>query len=254
MDKSNNVAYMTNYLGYAFEFEKNSYIWQQAFSAINDKLYELESQKNEIIQQYNISRKKIDPLLIPNRKNFSNSTRWQITIEEENLKNYKAAIIVIKQSQSYLMNERENIKKYFAENQQYLNKLYSFQVLPQKYRNLTAVGTMLEYLLTGRCTCIKGFGGIYSTYEDDVWKQQVLESLNEILNTLDRIESTMNCIFHEMQTTNSILRSINYSVQNIEKSSRETAHNTAISAAYDKQTAAATSYMAGVAYMNYMRQ
>ena len=131
-----------------------------------------------------------------------------------------------------------------------LAQIYSENVLPPKYRSLTAVATLYEYLETGRCNTIRGHGGIYDTYE--VEKIQ-LEQLYQMMQTnakLSNIEENQRYICQELRQANRTLSSINSSLTEIEKTNAEIAKNTAISAAANQQTAAAVRWMAWNAWAN----
>ncbi|MBR3268312.1 MAG: hypothetical protein IKI58_06265 [Oscillospiraceae bacterium] len=115
--------------------------------------------------------------------------------------------------------------------------LYAENVLPQKYRNWNAIATMYEYLATGRCTTIQGHGGIYDTYENDVKQGLIISNLQGINARLDVISENQQMLYREFSQANRTLSSIQNSLTNIEKYSAQTAQNTAISAAADRQIA-----------------
>ena len=131
-----------------------------------------------------------------------------------------------------------------------LMQIYSENVLPQKYRTLTAVATLYEYLETGRCNTIQGHGGIYDTYEVESLHLAQLQQMVQMNQTLSRMEDNQRYICQELRQANRTLSSINASLNEIEKTNAEIAKNTAISAAANQQTAAATSWLAWRAWAN----
>ncbi len=131
-----------------------------------------------------------------------------------------------------------------------LLQIYSENVLPQKYRSLTAVATLYEYLETGRCNTIQGHGGIYDTYEVEKIHLAQLQQMVQMNETLSRIEDNQRYICQELRQANRTLPSINASLSEIEKTNAEIAKNTAISAAANQQTAAAAQWMAWRAWAN----
>lgn len=131
-----------------------------------------------------------------------------------------------------------------------LMQIYSENVLPQKYRTLTAVATLYEYLETGRCNTIQGHGGIYDTYEVESLHLAQLQQMVQMNRTLSRMEDNQRYICQELRQANRTLSSINASLNEIEKTNAEIAKNTAISAAANQQTAAATSWLAWRAWAN----
>ena len=131
-----------------------------------------------------------------------------------------------------------------------LMQIYSENVLPQKYRTLTAVATLYEYLETGRCNTIQGHGGIYDTYEVESLHLAQLQQMVQMNQTLSRMEDNQRYICQELRQANLTLSSINASLNEIEKTNAEIAKNTAISAAANQQTAVATSWLAWRAWAN----
>ena len=125
-----------------------------------------------------------------------------------------------------------------------LMQIYSENVLPQKYRDITSVATMYEYLETGRCNTVQGHGGIYDTYEVERIHLEELRQMVQMNQTLSGIEDNQRYICQELRNANSALSSIKSSLKEIEKTNAEISHNTAISAAANRQTAAATSWLA----------
>lgn len=123
-----------------------------------------------------------------------------------------------------------------------LNRLYSENILPAKYRSFNAVATMYEYLETGRCNTIQGHGGIYDTYEKDLQMGLVIQNLENINATLSRIEANQHLLYNELRQANSTLQTINSSLADIKTTNAQIAHNTAISAEANRQTAAAAQW------------
>lgn len=145
---------------------------------------------------------------------------------------------------------QEEIHNALASAKNSLMQIYSENVLPQKYRNLTAVATLYEYLETGRCNTIQGHGGIYDTYEVEKIHLAQLQQMVQMNATLSRMEDNQRYICKQLRQANSTLSSINSSLRSIEKSSAETARNTAISAAANQQTAAAAQWITWRAWAN----
>ncbi len=131
-----------------------------------------------------------------------------------------------------------------------LSEIYSLNVLPSKYRNFNAVATLYEYLDTGRCNIIQGHGGIYDTYEIERISLEQLAQMVMMNQTLNRIEDNQRYICNELRVANQALSSINSSLKSIEKTNKEIAKNTAISAIANQQTAKATSWLAWSAWAN----
>lgn len=131
-----------------------------------------------------------------------------------------------------------------------LLQIYSENILPQKYRSLTAVATLYEYLETGRCNTIQGHGGIYDTYEVEKLHLAQLQQMVQMNESLSRIEDNQRYICQELRQANRTLSGIHASLREIEKTNAEIAKNTAISAAANQQTAAAAQWITWRAWAN----
>lgn len=159
---------------------------------------------------------------------------WVVNVVEESVINKKQEEI-----QNALIIAKNN-----------LSQIYSENILAPKYRNFTAVATLYEYIDTGRCTTIQGHGGIYDTYETEKIHIEQLRQMVQMNKTLSKIESNQRLICRELMNVNQTLSRISSSLDEIEKTNAEIAKNTAISAIADKQTAAATSWLAWNAWAN----
>lgn len=174
----------------------------------------------------------------------SDSGRRQGIIMEARESQYEERLNENQAEEALISKRQQEIQSSLLIAQKNLRQIYDVNVLPAKYRNLTAVATLYEYLETGRCNIITGHGGIYDTYETERIHLAQLQQMVEMNQRLSRIEDNQRYICQEMQKANSTLRSINSSLKEIEKTNAEISRNTAISAVANQQTAAATSWMA----------
>lgn len=106
-----------------------------------------------------------------------------------------------------------------------LAKLYSENLLPQKYRNFATVATMFEWLATGRCTSIYGHGGLFDTYEDYKQHEAIITKIDEVGKRLDCIESNQDILISEVQRSNEIAEKTYNSVKNVEKTQERIAYD-----------------------------
>jgi len=139
--------------------------------------------------------------------------------------------LIVKQNQDEIFKALNEAKKN-------LSQIYGEDILPTKYRSLNAATTLFEYLDTGRCDKIKGHGGIFDTYDVDLQRGIIIETLYDIRNSMYRIEENQNLLYKEMQQANRTLLSINSNLEDVRETNREIARNTAISAEANRQTAA----------------
>lgn len=158
---------------------------------------------------------------------------------------------VVNEIEEAIIGQRqEEIQAALQEAKINLNRIYSENILPIKYRSLKAVSTLYEYLVTGRCNTIQGHGGIYDTYEVEKIHIAQLEEMMKMNATLNRIEDNQRYICQELRQANYTLSCISSSLNEIERTNEEIARSTAISAEANKQMAAATRWMAWNAWAN----
>ena len=333
MDKSNDIEFFKNYLGFACQFEEHLYLWKQSMKEANRKAEELHEEKecaesaiNEADSKIALMNDLVNKQLAPTQSSFAKFTKKQnnaktvftvgsiiffivgvfvsycmlkesqdvvsasdipiilffaipialafsivtgfLPICLRKIKKYsqkaeetsdiadaatgKEKIEIIARQRDIsrqiasecdisIQNLKTNQAEIFnglQEATKTLNEIYGMNVLPAKYRNLVAVVTLYEYIDTGRCTTVKGHGGIFDTFENDLRAQLIIDNLNEINQKLSNIEQNQKYLIREMQMINSKLTDISYSLKSIERSSAETARNTAISAEANRQTAA----------------
>lgn len=93
--------------------------------------------------------------------------------------------------------------KYFekplAETQAVLDKLYSVDIIYPKYRNLPALTSMYEYLITGRCEELTGPHGAYNLYEDELRKDMIISQMNLVIQNLEQIKSNQYMLYEQVK-------------------------------------------------------
>lgn len=180
----------------------------------------------------------------------SDSERRQSLIMQSQAKQFEENLQSLAVKENALSKRQEEIKTALMSAKKELQQIYSCNALPDKYRNLTAVVTLYEYLQTGRCNTIQGHGGIYDTYETERIHLAQLQQMIEINQRLSNIEDNQRYICRELRQVNNTLSHISSTLGEIEKTNARIAENTAISAAANQQTAAAAQWMAWNAWAN----
>lgn len=134
------------------------------------------------------------------------------------------------------------------------SRIYSYNIVFEKYRNVVALSTFYEYLMAGRCAVLEGHEGAYNIYENEIRANMIISQLTQVLEKLDEIKDAQYMIYSELQTVNRSLDHLNktmdtalVSIQNMESDmaniSANTdviAHNTAVTAYYSKMNAELT--------------
>lgn len=93
-----------------------------------------------------------------------------------------------------------------------LNDMYAMNVLPEKYRTLTAVATLYEYLENGVCIIVMGHGGIYDAYENHFRMGLIISKLDEISRKLDVVIANQKFLYDELRKCNDTLGKISSEV------------------------------------------
>lgn len=152
------------------------------------------------------------------------------------------------------------------------NRLYSVNVVFPKYRNLIALSSFYEYLMSGRCASLEGANGAYNLYESEIRSNQVISQLGKVLGSLEQIKANQYMAYTQLTAVNNNLESLNTAMvsalntigsrmdaaeamflassdssarllEEIRTSSEVAAYNTAASAYYSKKNATLSTTM-----------
>lgn len=132
--------------------------------------------------------------------------------EKENAYNVKSQNAVIynkDQRNKYAINlrcwEESNRKahayfsKPLSETKAILDELYSADIIYSKYRNLPALTSIYEYLITGRCEELTGPHGAYNLYEDELRKDTIISQMNLVIQNLEQIKSNQYMLYEQVK-------------------------------------------------------
>lgn len=133
-----------------------------------------------------------------------------------------------------LHQELQVLERTTAETHRVLNSYYSRNIIFPKYRELVAVSSFYEYLMSGRCSQLEGHGGAYNIFESEVRQNLILRKLDDIIERLDRIEDNQYMLYSTIQNSNRdtsrLLGELNRTAQSIESNTAITAYNSGITA------------------------
>lgn len=114
-----------------------------------------------------------------------------------------------------------------------LDSLYELGIIHKKYRNLVPIASFYDYFDTGRCFVLKGPGGAYATYEEDLRFQRLETKLDVIITKLDEIIENQRMLADLMRESNDTLMRIEqasnrsmHNIERIEENLELTAYNT----------------------------
>ena len=107
------------------------------------------------------------------------------------------------------------------------NKLYAYDIIFVKYRNVVALSSFYEYLISGRCTTLEGADGAYNIYENEIRLDHVIDQLDTVISSLEDIKKNQYMMYTELQKINSSLQSLNSKMSTALNSIRSIEANTA---------------------------
>lgn len=239
----------------------------------------LESKYIQELQEY--ERKSAQRLLDIEKRTKEAEERYQIELQhlektakekEEKMRSFDvsskiytpsspAEICPEKATQKILAAEIEQTENLLSDMYKARNNMYAANVVFGKYRDIVAIATFYEYLMSGRCTTLEGPSGAYNLYEAEIRADMIISKLSEIEKTLKKIEHSQYMIYSQLTEMNRTLSRIEstmkaaYSaISNIEantnnmsdylekiaKNTSVIAHNTEVSAYYSKLNAELT--------------
>lgn len=134
------------------------------------------------------------------------------------------------------------------------NELYAYDIIFEKYRDVVALSSFYEYLMSGRCTSLEGADGAYNIYENEIRANRVIAQLDTVISSLDDIKQNQYMMYQELRKINISLQQLNStmdaavgSLRNIETNTKHISensdlitHNTAVTAYYSKVNAELT--------------
>lgn len=108
------------------------------------------------------------------------------------------------------------------------NELYDYNIVFGKYRDIVALTTFYEYLMSGRCSSLEGADGAYNLYESEIRANMIISQLSTIITQLDQIQQNQYMLFSELKKVNQNLSNLNKSMYEIKKSIDKVGENTAL--------------------------
>lgn len=156
-----------------------------------------------------------------------------------------------------ILEAEELLSKLFAAR----NELYAYDIIYGKYRDVVALSSFYEYLMSGRCTTLEGADGAYNIYESEIRANRVISQLDTVISALEDIKQNQYMMYQELRSINATLTVLNSTMdkaltsirgieantasmseymEHISRNSDVIAHNTAATAYYSKVNAELT--------------
>ena len=107
-----------------------------------------------------------------------------------------------------------------------LDSLYALDIIDPKYRNLVALSSIKDYLLSGRCSNLEGNDGAYELYESQLSQKSIVSKLHAVAGDLSNISSGQPTLYQELSKANA-------TVDRVINELRETNENTGLIAYFE---------------------
>lgn len=91
-----------------------------------------------------------------------------------------------------------------------LAELYSYGVIPVKYRrDMVAISSFYEYLISKRCDTLYGPSGACNLYENEKRMNLIISKLSDIVTCLEEIKDGQHILYSEISESNKLLNTLN---------------------------------------------
>ena len=143
-------------------------------------------------------------------------------MEEFNLlnKNYTAEADGIVKKHNHILEELESA----------LQEHYDQNIVFSKYRNMVAITTINEYLMSGRCYELEGPDGAYNLYEMELRQNIIIGQLSSIVNSLEQIKNNQFSLYQELVKANKTVNDILCVAEGVKENTRMTAYFAGVTA------------------------
>ena len=101
---------------------------------------------------------------------------------------------------------------------------YNSGLIFPKYRNMVAITTISEYLVSGRCYELEGPNGAYNLYEMELRQNIVINQLSSIITNLEQIRNNQYTLYQELVKANDTVEQVLSTVRGVEENTRLTAY------------------------------
>lgn len=131
-----------------------------------------------------------------------------------------------------------------------LQRLYKMNIIFPKYRNLIAMCSIYEYMLSGRCVALEGAEGAYNLYESELRQNIIIGQLDRVVSQLAVIQQNQYTLYTEIQKTNAILEDVKGELGNIYKMTADIANYSHITAVCSQATVRNTEALKYITLVN----
>lgn len=121
---------------------------------------------------------------------------------EELISNIERQKEAIRQALPILNNDYEILERQYQETRSLLAKYYDLNIIYPKYRGIVPIAMFVQYLESGIVYRLQGPDGAYSRYEDELFRQLIINKLDIIISRLDEIRATQYELVNALERSN----------------------------------------------------
>ena len=107
-----------------------------------------------------------------------------------------------------------------------LEELYDMDVIFPKYRNLVAITSINEYLMSGRCYELEGPDGAYNLYETELRQNLIINKLSDIADNLEKIRDNQYSLYEVLKDSNRTIKTLSEEARKLNETSKLTQYYT----------------------------
>ena len=164
-----------------------------------------------------------------------------IASNNQDIQNYNASLLKDRiRKKEILQREVNRLNTSMHQTAQMLKQYYQLGVIFPKYRNIIAVSSFYEYLLSGRCNMLTGHEGAYNIFENEIRLNRIITQLDMVIEKIDRIRDTQFELYLAISESNKKANQIISQLTEVKNNSDRIAYNTGISS-YNSQIIAQNS-------------
>ncbi|MGN0516248.1 hypothetical protein [Eubacterium sp.] len=184
------------------------------------------------------------------KKYTTQNSSLEKTIASNNIVSYNSFLDNTRKEKAYLLSKKQEVTEEYKKSKEILDEIYATDLIPKRYQGLVQTATIYGYLYNGICTNIRGHGGVYERYENDLKLGVIIDRLNMINDKLNTVINNQKLLYDELCSINSELSDIKSEIAAGNKTLSEIRSNSAIAATASAQSAAANSYIATAVWRN----
>lgn len=128
--------------------------------------------------------------------------------------------------------EIDALQKKLSQSRAVMSNIYSYNVIYPKYRNLIAVSSFYDYLMSGRCDTLEGHEGAYNIFETESRLDKIITQLDSVIAHLEQIQRNQYMLYNAIQDSNRQTQQLYLAV---ERSAQELARSNQLAAESNAQ-------------------